>query len=232
MPTSLEHPRRTQAAADVAAVQWHYTQRGVSLATAALAGAARYQEWVHHPHDDLVDPASAARCFYHAHAAAERAADEHGHFHVFAPAPAECRPDFVHLVGISLNAQGLPTRLFTTNRWVTGEHWLPATTLIEQLPQFTLQTRGRLAPVARWVQGMVHLYADLLADLLHERDAVLHARAAGHADGAAPDAPDRPGAAVLDDRALHVVSERPVALLERLARHGSAPATPNLLSVC
>jgi hypothetical protein len=209
------------AAADVAAVQWHYASRGLSLASAALAGARQYREWVHHPHNDLVDERSGASYFYHAHAAAERAADEHGHFHISVAAPPGCVPAFVHLIGISLDARGLPTRLFTTNRWVTGEHWLPAGALAQQLPDFALQARGRLAPVARWVQGMVRLYADLITELLYERDTLLLARDAC--------GPAEPTLAALDDQHLHITSQHPVALLERLASVSATnTATPAL----
>jgi hypothetical protein len=203
------------AAADVAEVQWHYASRSISLASAALAGAARLREWAHHPQDDLIDPDHGTRCFFHAHAAAERAPGEHGHFHVFVAAPVGTQPDFSHLVGISIDAGGLPTRLFTTNRWVTGEHWLPAATLTGQLGDFCLRTHGRLAPIARWVQGMVRLYADLIGELLHERDATLLAH---HAEPAA----------ALDDQHLHIVSQRPVQLLARLAEVGLPSETSPL----
>lgn len=211
MPAAQHHadPRQRlqRAAADVAEVQWHYARHGVSLASAALAGAARLHEWAHHPQNDLIDARHGTRCFFHAHAAAERAPGEHGHFHVFAAPPAGAQPDFSHLIGISIDAGGLPTRLFTTNRWVTGEHWLPAEVLAGRLADFSLCTRGRLAPIARWVQGMVRLHADQIGALLHERDATLQARHADHATA-------------LDDRRLHIVSQRPVQLLARLAEVG------------
>jgi hypothetical protein len=205
------------AAADVAEVQWHYASCGISLASAALAGATQLREWAHHPQDDLIDTDHGTRCFFHAHAAAERAPGEHGHFHVFVAAPAGAQPDFSHLIGISIDAGGLPTRLFTTNRWVTGEHWLPATALAGQLHDFSLHARGRLAPIARWVQGMVRLYADLIGELLHERDTTLLAQPTGIA-------------AALDDPRLHIVSQRPVQLLARLAEVGlpseTSPPSP------
>ncbi|MEE8172364.1 MAG: hypothetical protein V3T62_05480, partial [Alphaproteobacteria bacterium] len=31
-----------------------------------------------------------------------------------------------HIIGISMDAKGMPIRLFTTNRWVTGEAWYKA----------------------------------------------------------------------------------------------------------
>jgi hypothetical protein len=190
--------RRVQAAAEVLAVQWQYASQARSLATAALAGAQQFVEWAHHPRGDHVDRASGARFYYHAHAAEERAPLEHGHFHLFVPAPGEPQ-SLSHLVGLSIDAKGLPLRLFTTNRWVTGEAWRAADALARVVPHFTLHASGRLGPVARWLTGMVALYDDVITDLLHERDARL---------GRDP--------AVLDDRTLHIVSELPVSLPERL----------------
>lgn len=200
--------QRAQAAAEVLAVQWHYASRGRSLAAAALAGARSFVEWQHYPRDDHVDAASGARFYYHAHPADQRVPGEHGHFHVFVPAPGE--PGAIsHLVGLSLDAQGLPLRLFTTNRWVTGDAWRDADALAAQLPRLALRAHGPLAPVARWLTAMVHLYDDVIADLLRERDRVL--------------AGDE---AALDDRTLHVVSERAVDLPARLQDLAASAFSP------
>lgn len=195
----------TLAAAEVLASQLLYAQRGRSLAQAALVGARRFVEWTHYPQDDCVDRRHGARFFYHAHDAAERAPNEHGHFHVFVPHEGEA----VHLVGISMDAAGLPTRLFTTNGWVTGGPWLNAAALQPLLERFTLQAGGRLAPLARWINGMVHLYGDLIAELLDERDLTLAAWVRQHQPG-------RGLVDALEERALHIVSQRPVSLLGRL----------------
>jgi hypothetical protein len=191
---------RAQAAAEVLAVQWHYASQGRSLAAAALAGAREFVEWAHHPRDDHVDAASGVRFYYHAHPAAERAPHEHGHFHLFVPAPGEAGA-ISHLIAISLDAQGLPLRLFTTNRWVTGETWQDAAALSALLPHFALRSGGRLAPVARWLAGMVRLYDDAIAGLLRERDSRLVA-----------------GESAFEDRSLHIASQRSVSLPDRLAR--------------
>lgn len=200
--------QRAQAAAEVLAVQWHYASRGRSLAAAALAGARRFVEWQHYPRDDHVDAASGARFYYHAHPADQRAPGEHGHFHVFVPAPGD--PGAIsHLVGLSLDAQGLPLRLFTTNRWVTGDAWRDAEALAAQLPRLALRAKGPLAPVGRWLTAMVHLYDDVIADLLRERDRVL----AG-------------GDAALEDRTQHVVSARSLDLPGRLQDLAASAFSP------
>ncbi len=195
--------RRAQAAAEVLAVQWQYASQGRSLASASLAGARQFVEWAHYPCSDHVDRASGVRFYYHAHPADQRAPGEHGHFHLFVPASGE--PGAIsHLVGVSIDAKGLPLRLFTTNRWVTGEAWRDAQTLARAVPRFALHATGRLGPVARWLAGMVALYDDVIIELLRERDRRLGS-----------------DSAALDDRSVHIVSQRPVSLADRLQ---SAPA--------
>lgn len=192
--------RVAQAAADVLAVQWQLAAQGRTLSGAALAGAREFVEWAHYPRDDHVDRTSGARFYYHAHSAPERAPGEHGHFHLSVPVPANAAP-IAHLIAISLDDKGLPLRLFTTNHWVTGDTWLDAETLIALLPGLSLRAAGRLGPVARWLGGMVVLYQDVIVELLRARDRRLHG-----------------AVAALEDRSLHIVSERRISLPERLAR--------------
>ena len=104
-----------------------------------LRHQGKFFEWDHYPKGDVYDRKSHAQYFYHAHAIGGRD-PEHGHFHTFLRAkglprgmkPVN-RPDrsawptgtdaLSHIVGISMDAKGMPIRLFTTNRWVTGEAW-------------------------------------------------------------------------------------------------------------
>ena len=43
-----------------------------------------------------------------------------------------------HLVAIAVNSRGEPIRLFTTNRWVTGETWYHADDIIGMLDRFAI----------------------------------------------------------------------------------------------
>ena len=73
------------------------------------------------------------------------------------------------------------------------------------------RARGRLAPVADWLDAMLRLYARPLATLIRRRDAVIARRAART---------DR--AAVFEDRTLDVVTECAVDLPADLQRlHGT-----------
>jgi hypothetical protein len=78
-----------------------------------------------------------------------------------------------HLVAISMDASGRPLRFFTTNRWVTGETWYPATDVAAMLDRFAL---GPVAPsplLNRWLIALLGLYRPQLADLIVARDAAV-----------------------------------------------------------
>ncbi len=48
-----------------------------------LSGADVVEEWAHFPPGDVIDAFTQSQYYYHAHAAEERVAGEHGHFHTF-----------------------------------------------------------------------------------------------------------------------------------------------------
>jgi len=216
-----------RCAAEVAvAIPLRYAQRGVGMAQAALGGARECVELRHYPARDALDRASGTQFYYHAHGSRRRPGDEHGHFHVFARTPgrgdripgrgertcglgdaASADPDFFHVAALSLDARGRPIRWFTTNRWVTGEHWADAARVIAALPLLRPRAAGRLAPVADWLDAMLRLYARPLAALIRRRDAVI-ARRAARSDLAS----------VFEDRRLDVVTECAVDLPAHLAR--------------
>ena len=94
-----------------------------------LRGQGKFFELDHYPKGDVFDSEAHSQYYYHSHRE-----DEHGHFHTFLREkgmPKECRPikqseaDFMserddklsHLIAISMNSDGFPIGLFTTNRW-------------------------------------------------------------------------------------------------------------------
>lgn len=199
-PTKHTHMASlAQAQQDLLAVHMHYAQRGQSLASAALAGARSYVSWVHYPVGDVKDVTHRTRFYYHAHDPQDMMADEHGHFHVFVdPLNRLDGQDLLHVVGVSLNAQGMPTRLFTTNQWVTGEAYQPASKMTPWIKKFCSQPKGRLAPLGKWLTALVTLYQTEVVQLLHERDRVLQAHKQGLTQA-------------LADRSLHFTSQLKLA---------------------
>ncbi|MDO8650616.1 MAG: hypothetical protein Q7R66_00295 [Undibacterium sp.] len=167
-----------EAAQCVLDIQLRYAQVGSSLALAAMAGARRREELIHYPARDVFDPKNGTSFFYHAHRSKKFPINEHGHFHLFFYEKklndiVSQSDDFSHFIGLSLDDKGLPLRWFTTNRWVSGEQWRPAGELVQLLPTFLVQTNGRLAPVANWINAMVRLFQPQIAQLLYRRDKLM-----------------------------------------------------------
>ena len=107
-----------------------------------------FVEWRHYPAGDVYDPISGIQYYYHAH---NLQPGEHGHFHTFirpyhrTGSPTGADPGTLsHLIGIRMNELSEPTHLFTTNRWVTGETYLPAAEIRTALSAFAISPH--LAP--------------------------------------------------------------------------------------
>lgn len=192
-------------------VMSRYAASGTSLSLAALAGAKQFSQWQHYPTDDVIDTDHGTEFYYHAHPVdgggdtkrwgSNGGSVEHGHFHVFCRSNAGRR--FHHLVGISLNDRGLPTQLFLTNQWVTGEAWVSANRARVMRSRFQCSAAGRLAPVARWVSAMVHLYGDEIDALHQSREQWVNRRASDPAGRRQ----------LLQSRDFHVIAQTPVDLM-------------------
>ncbi len=147
-------------------------------------------EWDHYPKGDVYDNETHAQYYYHAHPPETRLAvygPEHGHFHTFVrpkgmpkgvkPAkvadykkPDKANEELSHLVAISMNRQGFPIRMFTTNRWVTGEIWYVAEDVKRILDRFVMDLSYPSWPVNIWITAMMRLFRPQMDTLLIERD--------------------------------------------------------------
>ncbi len=74
------------------------------------------------------------------------------------------------LVAIAIDGRGEPIRLFTTNRWVTGETWYRADDVIRMLDRFQVEGAGPSAVLNRWLGAMVRLFKPEITVLLRNRD--------------------------------------------------------------
>ncbi|HUB96159.1 MAG TPA: hypothetical protein VL993_09590 [Stellaceae bacterium] len=170
------------------------------IVAAALGGDTAEVDWRHYPPGDISDPRSCAQYFYHAHPPGERGSREQGHFHTFlrargipdgvrplvlpelAIAGSPAAPDapsapegqdgdiWCHLIAIAMDARGTPVRLFTTNRWVTGETWHRAADVTTMLDRFVVAPAAPAPLLNRWITAMVGLYRPQIATLLEARD--------------------------------------------------------------
>lgn len=198
------------AAAEVTDCERVLAKTGDSPVTEVLKDANSVEEWAHYPAGDVFDAATHGQYYYHAHNASDRVPGEHGHFHTFVrpdglaldvqPAPL---PDYehsenatAHLVGISTNAHGRAFRLFTTNRWVTGEVWYGAEHVIRLLDRFEIDLARPSWVLNRWLTAVLRLFRPQIIDLIAARDARITEHRIMH--------PERN---VFEDRSLHVTSD-------------------------
>ena len=175
---------------------------GANIVGEVLAHQGTFYEWNHYPPGDVIDPDSRSQWYYHAHPKEQRPG-EHGHFHTF-------RRDadrIVHLVAVAADPFGKAIQLFTTNRWVTGENWMPADATVALLAGFDVALVRPSWPVNRWLSAVLRFYAPAIVELLHERDAAVERRRLAH-----------PEHDVLEDRELEVTSRRPIELTADVAR--------------
>ena len=137
--------------------------------------------------------------YYHSHDRSMHG--EHGHFHVFRRLPGQAAADgkerYAHLIGIGVDARGLPRRLFTTNRWVTNESWRGARDGIHALERIVAARSPATSPLLAWLRELLAVFAPQIALLLAHRDR----RVAAHG-----------GTRVLEDRRMCVLSECTVSL--------------------
>jgi len=167
-------------------------------------GEAPIEVWAHYPADDCRDPKSGAMFYYHAHDAAAWNRDEHGHFHLFASRGET--DGFSHVMAISMSPYGIPKALFATNGWVTDEVMLPANELLELLGEGWEIARARPSwLVAQWLMAMMTLLRPHVAALLQRRDQMLGWTSEGYTSRN-----------VMEDRAMHILSELPLDLMDVL----------------
>ena len=146
-------------------------------------------QWDHYPIGDVYDWDTHAQFYYHAHPPDRRGndwADEHGHFHTFLrprgfPVGVQRLPDanpddndaVSHIIAISMDAAGQAQRLFTTNRWVTGETWYPAADVKRMLENFRVTHDTPSGAVNVWITSMLELFGPTIEALLDARDATV-----------------------------------------------------------
>lgn len=191
------------AAQELASIQMKYAESGRTLSEAALCGAKAFVEWQHYPANDLVDEVSGYEFYYHAHSADEMPNGEHGHFHVI----KRNAKGFHHLIGIALNQKGLPTRLFTTNQWVTGEEMADSTIVVRSIQGFQMVTKGHMALVTKWIGALIQLFATEIEGLILERDQKLAKLVAQQGNREL----------VLNSKEHHVLTECKIDLMERIS---------------
>jgi hypothetical protein len=206
--SAAELARMQAAGREVAECHRVLAKGGLNVVGEVLKGQGQFFKLNHYPKGDVYDKETHAQYYYHAHRDGE-----HGHFHCFlrakgmppgvTPAPEAAQRDWprgdqalAHIVAISMDKQGFPLRMFTTNRWVTGETWYPAGDVLRMLDLFAIDHANPSWPTNRWITAMLRLFRPQVMALIEARDVVFAERAAAH--------PDRD---TFDDRAFETITE-------------------------
>ena len=143
-------------------------------------------EWDHYPTGDVYDHLTHAQFYYQAHPQELRSGED-GHFHTFLRAngipdgirpvalpdyeqPADTNDDLSHLIAVSMEPSGLPIRLFSTNRWVTGETWCRDDDVCKLIDLFDIDHAQPSWPVNRWIAVMLKLFHPQIVELIRARD--------------------------------------------------------------
>lgn len=187
-------------------------RKGRNVVTELMHPRTSLGEWEHLPSNDVLDPRTGYRYYYHAHPESS-ARREHGHFHLFHRAQvADGKAAFTHLVAVSVTSAGLPLRAFTTNRWVTDEVMQPADAVRAMLDRFDVRTPQRLQLVHGWLAAVTRVFRPQIDWLLEQRDLRI-----------AREQPRRPN--LFEDRRTPLLSECGLNLGRQFAHleHATAP---------
>jgi hypothetical protein len=214
----LERLERMAAAADELSVVTRVLGRtSDNVVGEILRHQGTFFEWNHYPKGDVYDNLTHSQYFYHAHPGGTRDT-EHGHFHTFVRAkgmPAYVKPArrkhatcwpmgdeaLSHVIGISMAADGRPLRLFSVNRWVTGETWYRADDVCELIDRFEIDHAQPSWPANRWITAMLRLFWPQVMTLVRARDTTVAAWQRKN-----------PSADVLEDRRLEITSQVDVSI--------------------
>jgi hypothetical protein len=186
---------------------------GGNVVAEVLPRDTTFRQFDHCPPGDIYDRDTHSQYYYHAHREGE-----HGHFHTFMretgmpdgvqPVEQSLTPNMgkrgdklSHIVAISMDSRGGPFGLFTTNRWVTSEHWYRAEEVCTMLDRFDIDHTRPSWATNRWVTAMLRLFRPQIVQLLRERDAVVANWQKKHADED-----------VFEDRRLEVPSQVEISL--------------------
>lgn len=220
--------RMVEAGHEVLEVHRVLAKTGDNLVGELLRGQEAFYEWDHYPPGDVYDADSHSQYYYHAHPADERFEREHGHFHTFlrpkgmpkgmkplaikgAKMPKDPNDKLSHLIAISMDSSGFPFRLFTTNRWVTGEVWYKAEDVVTMLDFFEIDHTRPSWPVNRWITAFVQLFKPQIAQLVRARDRFLED---WQRENLSED--------VYEDRALEITSAMDISVEDQLQAVGRA----------
>jgi hypothetical protein len=161
---------------------------GINVVSELLKGQGTFYQLSHYPEGDVYDDETHSQYYYHNHRGVD---GEHGHFHTFlrsASIPPSIKPmegfmrsepwpvgddALAHFICISMDDEGFPIGLFTTNRWVSAQTWYSAEDTIALLDRFCIDHAYPNLVVNQWITAMFVLFRPYIVALLVHRDKVV-----------------------------------------------------------
>jgi uncharacterized protein DUF6969 len=144
--------------------------------------------WRLYPNDDgIFDGRTHCQFYYHSHGADHEA----GHFH----AVRLFADHTVHLVAISIAANGWPQALFTLNLWAIGDAYETAANLRRYVRAFRLAEHAGPRPLVRFINLVFQTFAPQIERLQEKKIERLVRYRVAH-----------PGRDVFEDRGLEILS--------------------------
>lgn len=132
-----------------------------------VGSGSRPEPWRLYPSENgIFDRRTRCQFYFHAH---DPSRDETGHFHTVRLFPDHT----VHLVGISMAADGWPRALFTVNAWATGGRPATATAVKGYARRFHLDERRGPRALVRFVNLVFRAFLPEIECLQDEKEAVL-----------------------------------------------------------
>ena len=141
-------------------------ERHTNSVLLTLAGTKTIKPYQRYPETPYYFGNNHWRAFYHCHPSPENIAGEHGHYHFFTR--ENQKDEWSHVIAMGMNDVGQPTRLFTTNLWVTDGKWFDAKRLIPQLAILANSQDESLA--TSWLKYVLLLFQFEISELLVVRD--------------------------------------------------------------
>jgi hypothetical protein len=183
-------------------------RQGTSVIELARAGQP-LEPWRLYPGESgIFDRRTRCQFYYHSHGSAHEA----GHFHtvrLFAD-------HTVHVVAISMTAEGWPQALFTLNLWAIGDRYEGAADLRRYVRRFRLQEEVGPPLLVRFVNLVFATFSPQIEQLQDDKIAALASYRASH-----------PAVDVFEDRSLETLSRLEVDVRARAGAAVAPAAQPN-----
>jgi hypothetical protein len=221
---SLEELEKMAAAGEQVLECYRVPQKSdTNMVAEVLSEQGTFYEFDHYPEGDVYDSETHSQFYYHSHREGE-----HGHFHTFLREkgmPDECHPveqseapfmkerddKLSHLIAISMNQAGFPTRLFTTNRWITADNWYQADDVIKMLDRFDMDLAWPSWPVNIWITAMLRHFRPQVEELVRDRDSAVANWQKEH-----------PDEDTFEDRGCDITSVRNISVAAQIKRVNKA----------